>query len=363
MRFRCLAAAGALLASAPVLLADFQYEQTTKITGGMAASAARFAGRRATDGQVATVAVKGSRMVHLSDKSAQIYDLDKGTITHVDLEKKTYTVMTFEQMRDMAKQATERMSKGDAPEMSFTASVKETGQKRTVAGLNANGYILIMAVSGTDKESGRQGAMNMTTDMWMAPQLPGYQEVRDFQRRMAEKMGAGLGGANPMAAMQPGSAKAFAEMAKEMAKLKGIPVLQVTRMGSTADGKPLPAASEAPELSQQSQVNVGEAAGKAANDSAANAATGAAGAALGRLGGMAGGLGGGLGGFGRKKKQEQPAQEQQQAPQQAKAPGGMLMMESTTELSGFSSASVDGSKFEVPAGFKQVQSEWEKRNK
>jgi hypothetical protein len=30
-------------------------------------------------------------------------------------------------------------------------------------------------------------------------------------------------------------------------------------------------------------------------------------------------------------------------------------MEMTMELSGFSSASVDGSRFEIPAGFKQVE--------
>jgi flagellar motor protein MotB len=35
-------------------------------------------------------------------------------------------------------------------------------------------------------------------------------------------------------------------MAKEMSKLKGVPVMQVMRMGSTANGEPLSAASEAP---------------------------------------------------------------------------------------------------------------------
>ena len=35
----------------------------------------------------------------------------------------------------------------------------------------------------------------------------------------------------------------------------------------------------------------------------------------------------------------------------------MLLMESTTEMSGFSSAAVDPSKLEVPAGFKQVEPE------
>jgi hypothetical protein len=49
-----------------------------------------------------------------------------------------------------------------------------------------------------------------------------------------------------MAAMQPGSGEGMAEMVKEMSKLKGVPVMQVMRMGSTANGEALPAASEAP---------------------------------------------------------------------------------------------------------------------
>jgi hypothetical protein len=38
-------------------------------------------------------------------------------------------------------------------------------------------------------------------------------------------------------------------------------------------------------------------------------------------------------------------------------------MEITSELSGFSSGPVDASKFEVPAGFKQVESEMLKRSR
>ena len=33
--------------------------------------------------------------------------------------------------------------------------------------------------------------MVITTDMWIAPGVPGYQEVRDFYRRMAEKHPSG----------------------------------------------------------------------------------------------------------------------------------------------------------------------------
>ena len=63
---------------------------------------------------------------------------------------------------------------------------------------------------------------------------------------------------------------------------------------------------------------------------------------------------GGLGGLGRSKKKEEPKQEQPAA-QPSSAPG--VLMEMTTEMSGFSSGPVDSSKFQVPAGFKQVESE------
>ncbi len=342
MKSRLTLVAGVLLSSTSVLLADFQYEQTTRITGGFLAGMARLGGR-AGQPTTATVAVKGNRMVHLTGNTASITDLDKETITNVDFDKKTYSVMTFQEMKEMIERASERMhGKNDDANMTFTASVKETGKKQAVKGLSANEFILIMAVQGTDAKSGQSGAINITNDMWMAPEVPGYQEVRDFQKRMAEKLGSTFAGANPMMGMRPGMGKGLAEMAKEMSKLKCIPVMQVMRMGSTPDGKPLPSASEAPELSQQSQPDVGAAAGRSASDAAI-------GSALGRLGGV-----GGLGGFGRKKKQDQ---DQPQPQQQAKGGGagaGMLM-ETTTEMGSFSSAPVDASKFDVPAGFKQVE--------
>jgi hypothetical protein len=368
MRNRIMCIAGLAAFSTATLLADFQYQQTTKITGGMMAGMARFAGKQATEPVVNTVAVKGNRMAHVSAKTAQVIDLDKETITHIDFDKKTYSVMTFEQMKQMMQEAMQKMqgrqgNQGTGAEIGFQASVRQTGKSRDVNGINAQEYILTMAVTATDQQSGQGGAMNMTNDMWMAAEIPGFQEVKEFQRRMASKMGTMFGaGASPMQMMRPEMGKGMAEMAKEMSKLKGMPVMQVMRMGSTADGKPLPAASEAPELSQsQSQgPGVGDAAGRAAGGAATGAATNAAESRMGRLGGVAGGLGG-LGGLGRKKPQSQD-QAQAQAPQGAGAGGGVLM-ESTTEMSGFSSGPVDSAKFEVPAGFKQVQSDLEKRKR
>jgi hypothetical protein len=72
------------------------------------------------------------------------------------------------------------------------------------------------------------------------------------------------------------------------------------------------------------------------------------------LGGL---LGGKFGGFGRKKKNQEESASEGGAPSQNSGDASGSLMEMTTEMSGFSSTPVDGSKFEIPAGFKQVEPE------
>ena len=376
MNARPVLAVGLALCTSTALLADFQYEETTKITGGMLAGMTRMAGvfskqaAQATKGTASTVMVKGNRMATMNPLSGSIVDLDRETITTIDFDKKTYSVMTFAQMKQAVEDAMAKMKQqqGKKPEgaenvdMSFKAAVKETGQTRQVAGLEARQFILTMAMEGKDQKSGQSGGMAITNDMWMAADIAGYQEVRDFHMRMAQKLGmvVGGGGMNMSQMARPEMFKGLADMAKEMSKLKGIPVLQMMRMGVSADGQPLPAASEmTPQQQQQAQGPTG---GDVARGAATSAAGGIAQRRMGRLGGLAGGLGG-LGGLGGKKKQEESDQPQQQEPQQGQPAGGAaggVLLETTTELTGFSSAPVDPSKLEVPAGFKQIQSEIEK---
>src|SRR5437868_8648162 len=90
--------------TAATLFADFSYQQNSRITGGAMAGMMKMAGAfssRAREPMAATVMVKGHRMAHLSANSAQIIDVDKETITNIDYAKKTYSVMTFEQMKQM----------------------------------------------------------------------------------------------------------------------------------------------------------------------------------------------------------------------------------------------------------------------
>ncbi len=168
--------------------------------------------------------------------------------------------------------------------------------------------------------------------------VPQYSAKLFSQARHSETYGVFVEGA------RYDLAKAMADVSKEAAALDGIPVLQVTKMGMKGEGMP-PASGQA-QPSEQPQAQQPQAQQPPPEKPSVSDAIGGK---LGRFGG--------LGGLGRRKpKEEQPQQQQQQAKpaqQQSPAEPGVLM-EMTTESSAFSSAAVDPSKFEVPAGFKQV---------
>ena len=376
--------------------ADFRYDESTKITGGSIVSMTKFAGafskqaRQITDPVNSTILVKGNHMAHINQESSEIIDLDKETITKIDHTQKQYSVVTFQEMKAAMEQAIEKAKKQQAqapapapatknepppPEMKFKVDVTNTGASKQVAGLAASESILKMSLEAKDQKSGQAGSLAMTNDMWMAPEIPGYGEVKDFNRRMAIKMGSIFSGAisstiSPqLLGAQPGMLSGMADMQKEMSKLKGVPVSQVMRMGTTADGSALPAASEAP-LPASSMPTAGSIADQAATNAADSATNAAASTAeskaashMGNFGGVASGIGnlGGFGGFHKKKKAPEPKQEPAPATQSAASAqnAAAVLMESTTEMTRFSSASVDSALFDVPAGYKKVPSDYQ----
>ena len=324
-----------LVAACLPAFADFSYEQSSKITGGMMAGMMKFAGafsKQAREPIVNTVAVKGDRMVHWSPRHASVIDLGKETITSIDFDKKQYSVMTFAQMKQMMDEMSQRMKSspdGQKADVQFKVSVKDTGEKKQIAGFDTHEMILTMEREGADKESGNKGGMNMTADMWIAPKVAGYNEIADFYKRMSRKLDWAPGGMGMMGG-RPDMAKGMAELYKEGAKLNGMPVFQVVKMGVQAEGQPQNGqAAQAPPPQQDQQADK---------------------PSIGSV------LGGRFGGFGKKKKQDQAESggESGAAPQGSGDASGSLM-EMTIEMSAFSAAPVDSSKFEVPAGFKQVE--------
>jgi len=332
-RLACLAA----LATSP-LLADFTYQETSTITGGAVMSMMKVVGvfsKQAREPIVSTVSVKGNRMLHRSNTHATVIDLDSQTITSIDFQKKQYSVMTFEEMKQALEQMSQKMKQNDKGDVKFKVSAKSTGKTKQAAGFDAKEMIMKMEMEGTDAKSGQTGAMTITTDMWIAQGVPGYKEVRDFYRRMAEKLNWTPGG--NMFMQNPQVSEGMAEVAKEVAKLDGVPVEQYVTMG--AAGQPGAEGSagqqQPPPPQQQAQQEKPS------------------------LGGALGGALGGRFGLGRKKtsstSEPPPAQ---QGGQGSGTPGSLLEM--NTVMSGFNSLPVDDSAMAVPAGFKKVESEIKK---
>jgi len=349
-------ASGLLLCalSATALHADFSYTETTQVTGGSLVGMMKAMGafskqaRMAAEPITSTVSIKGNRMVRTNPQRTEIVDLDKETFTNIDHVKKQYTTMTFQQLKQQVDDAvakakqqkqtdTTTANPSDA-DVSFQVKVRDTGASKDVSGVNASEAILSMAMDATDRKSGQNGSLAITNDMWLAPELAGYQEVREFHKKFAEKLGTVFSeSVNPaMLASQPGAGKAMNDLMKEMSKLKGVPVQQVMRMGTTVDGTPLPAASEAPLPASTSPET--PSAGQVASSAMASAIPGL----------------GSFGGFGRKKKSAESSAPNP-ADKGAEGQKWVVLIESTTQLSDFSQTSVNGSKFDLPAGYKLVE--------
>lgn len=371
-RIACLLVMSLVLPSS--LFADFHYTETTKVTGGSMLGLVKIAGtfskqaRQIGDPVVHNIYVKGNRMARIQSDTSEIVDLDKENITYIDHQKKQYYIVTFQQMkeqleeaqREAAKQPQQKPTPRAQPEaanttdLKFDVAVRNTGTKKEFSGLETSESILAMTMQATDKKSGESGNLAMTSDLWMAPEIPGYKEVRDFDMRYALKLGEIYGPTMaPMVTsmqtqmqsqMKPGQIQGLGEMAKEASKLKGIPIYTVMRMGTTLDGKPLPAASEAP-LPPESQDAEMPSKGDMAKQGASNAATSAIASKLGGFGGM-------VGGFGRKKKEATPPPPTYDSNQPS--PTNMVLMETTSEMGGFSRASLDASPFRPPEGYQQV---------
>jgi len=321
------------------LQADFSYQQGSKLTGGAMAGAMKVVGvfsKQAREPIQSAVMVKGDRMATHSGETAQIIDLGSETITDVNFSRKQYTVVTFEQMRQfMAKMAQEagKAKEAERADVQFKVDVKDTGQQKEIAGLPTRQMVMTLEMEGRDEQTGEKGTMVMTMDTWLAPSVPGYEEVKDFYRRMAEKLEWMPSAAGMLARTSPGGERGMSALYKEAAKLDGVPVYQVTSMSAKAEG----GQQAAPQQAERQE----------------EAETPSVGGALGRLGG--------LGRLGRRETEEpkQPRQPRQQEPAPSQAAPGTLM-EITTELTGFSAAAVDASKLQVPAGFQQVESEVQK---
>jgi hypothetical protein len=314
--------------------ADFEYKETTKITGGAAVGAMKFAGvfskdaRQATQGTNVTISFKGNKM-RREDSLGQIeiIDLDARSITNIDTKKKTYSTMTFDEMRarmeEARKKAAEEQAKRNKEKPSqvkIVPKIQITPGTSTKKLLDYNAKEMKLRVdmemsSDDPKAKGQTANMWVNSDEWIAP-VKGYDEVKRFYQRMAKELdwvpGAVLG-ANPQIA------PAMVEYRKSAATLSGMPLLSLVSVGMAGQpGAPPPAAHDDQKESSGNPITHG-------------------------IGGI----------FGKKKKKDDAAQDDKSTSAPAGTPGSL--MDTTTEVTSVSTSAVDAGLFKIPEGYKQVQ--------
>jgi hypothetical protein len=254
----------------------------------------------AASGNVTKNYLKGQKMKIDNGDSIMIMDFDAQNMTHINTAQKTYTVSKFSDLG-------ETMSKSG---MDINIDLKETGQRKTINGFNATEMVMTMEMD--NPQARQQGMkMKMEMDIWVSPDVPGAGELRAFYQRNAGKFpwGAMMGaGGRGNVSMQ----KALADLRRKMAELKGVPVLQVMKMGA--------AGNEA----QMAQMQKGMEQARAQLEEM------------------------------KKQGKLSPQMEEQLKRMTGASPGGS-MFETTMESSNFSSSSIPDSVFAVPAGYQQTE--------
>jgi hypothetical protein len=143
--------------------------------------------------------------------------------------------------RDKAQKAAEKdqgrePEKSGEPQKEFEVDfdVKETGQRKPLAGYDTREVIMTITVREKGKALEDGGGFVMTADSWLGPQIPALKEVAEFDQRYwkqlqgPEAMGMSAEQMAMLASMYPMLKPASERLAKEGAKLAGTPLATTT---------------------------------------------------------------------------------------------------------------------------------------
>ncbi|MBA2260104.1 MAG: hypothetical protein H0W18_14515, partial [Acidobacteria bacterium] len=209
-----------------------------KLEGMLGRVVGMFGGKAAKDGIVSSAAVKGNRKATMSDTTGQIIDLGEEKVYELDMKKKEYQVTTFDELRrrmreaqDRAQKDAQRQQEQEKPEkpseqpqkeVDVDFDVKETGQRKQVAGHDARQVIMTVIVREKGKTLDESGGLVMTADSWHGPEIAALKELSDFDMRYYTKlygttaMGLAVEQMAMVTAMYPGL-----KAASERLKLEG----------------------------------------------------------------------------------------------------------------------------------------------
>jgi hypothetical protein len=376
---RAVCAVLLLLVSTAPARADFQYTETSQITGGALVKMMKVASifargdakkqeQQAMQPTSTTHYVKGNRLrIDNADGTAQIIDLDGRRVISIDPKSKTYAVATFDQIKAAMEQAQQQMQQQmqqaaeqnpQQKQQMQNTQIKVTPTIHVTPGAGNRVILnqptketkvqmdLAMQATATGPDAPPPGQPNSATatysmlmDTFVAPGATGYQEFAQFYRHMAQEVSwMKLPAMNIQ--IDPRVSEGMSELQQNSDALNGFPMLSYVSMTLAASQDGQSASSQNSAQNQQpSNPPPSE-----TNSSDNSIPTSPSAAMMKGLGGLFG-----------KKKQNNSSSTQADAPPANPNSNPNALIEMTTQVSAFSDSSLDAGLFDVPSGYTQLQ--------
>ncbi|HEY2464742.1 MAG TPA: hypothetical protein VGI32_11840 [Steroidobacteraceae bacterium] len=280
--------------------------------------------------------------------SADIVLLDQDKIYRLNMNKKEYSETTFEQFRAQMQKVSDQMSSSDAKNqpsavdqskcvwLPAKVDVTKSGEKAQFAGYDAQRVTVTATQPCQDKETGSICEVALVMDQWTSADFAESSEARKFYSSYAAKMGFDASDTQDVSERAKalfGQYKGiWTEIAAKMQGVKGYPVKSSFTLGV---GGP-----------QCKDSNSQQAQSSQTDDSSSSP------------GGIAGAVAGKLGGLFKRKKDTSDAPAASAAPAAAAAPmppGDVALMTVSSELVSVSTNAVNADAFNVPPGFKKIE--------
>jgi hypothetical protein len=329
-----------LVLPAPAATQDVQYETVTKLDlpgalGTMVRVASRLGG--GSTESIETTYIKGGRMRTDSEGSSTIVDMEGRRMIFLDHGAQTYHVLSLDAAVALAEQAGrevqdardgQQVTGADdaASRIDFRFAVDRPGERRQVAGYNAERFFITLEAEGEyTPEDGEMreeaGTLVVLTEIWTSTDVPAYRArstFDDMSARHYAEAGESLSAALAAAfAEDPAFQTALEMSVAEANKMEGMPLKTVTTLVGVAPGQKF----------DRAQITDPQPRG------------GGARGALGRLGARAAAAAAG-----------QAAQAGDDAP-----PSQGVIMTVTSEVRNITTRSLDPKLFEIPEGYRERQ--------
>lgn len=209
--------------------------------------AARMGGGSMRDNATTTY-LSGHKLRTDTDIYGSIIDLDAERIINIDHKKKSYSVVTFAEMRaalagvmEGARSEPEKKGKQEAKDsvsIKYSVKVDRTGERAKVAGYDAERvFVTINMEAEAENDRGKKeevGSMVLLVDQWTSKSAPQNTAYEEFYKTYAQKLGrefrATVQGMQAAFASNPQLKDGFEAAAKELQKVQGIALRTTTHV-------------------------------------------------------------------------------------------------------------------------------------